>query len=75
MSSTTTDPAEMIAAGAFLAMLVVLFTEGRWMIGLLLYNAACRIQSDLAFMLDAFGVDRWQRDDGTVGCLLVPAFA
>jgi len=62
------------AGGSALWLDAVLLTEGRWMIGLLLYTAR-QIQSDLAFMLDLFGVDRWQREDGTVGCLLVPAFA
>jgi signal transduction histidine kinase len=53
MSFTTTDRAEMIAAVAFLAMLVVLFSEGPWMVGLLLYNAAWYVASSL----NASGID------------------
>jgi signal transduction histidine kinase len=47
MSSTTIDSAEVIAAVAFLAVLVVLFSEGLWMVGLLLYNAAWFVASSL----------------------------
>lgn len=37
--TSSVDPTAMTATVAFIALLVVLFSEGRWMVGLLAYNA------------------------------------
>lgn len=39
MAASSADPAGMTATVAFIVMLVVFFSEGRWMAGLLTYNA------------------------------------
>jgi signal transduction histidine kinase len=47
MFSSSADPAAIAATVAFIALLVVLFSEGRWMAGLLAYNAALLVGSSI----------------------------
>jgi signal transduction histidine kinase len=45
---SSANPAEMAATLTFIAILVILFSEGRWMVGLLLYNAVWFVGSSIA---------------------------
>jgi signal transduction histidine kinase len=47
MLTSSADPAGMTATVAFIALLVVLFSEGRWMAGLLAYNATLLVVASI----------------------------